>query len=169
MVRRRDKGVSHLSRSCGAAVCALRHGEGRGEILLELTRLAQIPTSLCRPIRLRRASAPMNAPSAPPVSRLSWTTSVPIAVAASCPDRSDQRKIGKATTILAKTQPARESGIGRLIGTSMRSSQPRSEASLPRSGEMKKLAHAVHNSWSLMCTGATRRCAPMSDSKLESQ
>jgi hypothetical protein len=67
---------------------------------------ARTATKLCHRIHWKRASAPTSARSAQHALILSWTTSAPIAVAASFPDPSDHRRTGKAITILAKTPPA---------------------------------------------------------------
>jgi hypothetical protein len=50
-----------------------------------------------------------------PVSRASWSTSVPIAVGALCQDPSDRRTTGKATTSLGKIRRAPRSSTGRWI------------------------------------------------------
>ena len=69
-------------------------------------QVANTAINRCHPIHWRRASAAMNAPSAPHAWMLCWTTFVPTAAAASYPDRCGHRETGRATTFWERIRPS---------------------------------------------------------------
>ena len=105
-------------------------------------------TSHCRRNQLRRVSVHMNVHSVPLVSTPSWATSVPIAVEVLYPDQSDHRRIGKAITILARTQQVPRSNINPWPLKFMRGSRPKSNQYRQRSGNPQH--------WTRLTTPSTR-------------
>ena len=114
-------------------------------------------TSRCGLIHLRRASVLMNVRSVPLVSTPSWETSVRTAAEVLCHGQSDHRRIGKAITILARTQPAPRSNIDPWTLKLMCASRSKSNQYRQRSGDPQQCARLTTPS-TRMCKSAASLC-----------
>ena len=112
---------------------------GRGAACSNSDLRARTATRRCLPTRLRRASAPTSARSAPLVSKTSWRTSARIALVDLFPDQSGRRKTGKATIFSVRTRQAPKSSTGRSIRQSMPAFRPQSRRYPPTNGRGAKM------------------------------